>query len=429
MHSVKNNAASTLSAQLLISATSMSVVADVFPVAPFYLTLPDTSGLSAEVIEVIEKVGTVFTIVRGIEGTNQTHAVGTAVELRMMAQHIIELQDAAAVVAPQGDWVVDTKNLRDANASGKKVILKAGTFFLEGDGTEIIKKTTAEVWEGAGLGATFLKIRSTVPNTRDIFRLVPSQLDALGYGNRGFQLCNFSIIPENQSGRFGRHGVNMDQTDAGAWFTSQMHLHHLHIDYLGGNSIHANNGGKLDGYFCSKISDCLLWSGIKLVGAGDSIKISDSTIAGENIGIDMAVRSLANVAEISGCNITARGGAIKADADRLRILDCNIELYNNGGTVPAVAPVALVHILGTMPNENHRIEGCTIMNLIGGSIAACKIEKAYQCKITNNRFHGGTGTGSDLILTSACSGAIIYPDNRFYNNRKVDTGTGTVYVT
>ncbi|HBG06904.1 MAG: hypothetical protein A2075_12460 [Geobacteraceae bacterium GWC2_58_44] len=435
MHNVKNNAASTLGAQLLINSTSMVVAADVFPVVPFYLTLADSEGLSLEVVEVTDKTGTTLTVIRGVEGADQTHPVGRPVELRMMAQHLVELQDAAAVVRPRGDWVSDTINLREANASGKKVQLAAGTFYLEGDGNEIIRKTNTASWDGAGLGSTFLMIRANVPNTRDVFRLTPKELEPMGYKNRGFQLSNFAIIPE--SGKPGRYAIHLDVDDVyeeiegemeiveANWFTSQFHFHHLHLDYCGGRSIRLSNTlPKMDGYFCGKVTDCLIWSGIQCIGGGDSLQFLGNTLAGENWGLECLLRDLANVVAIRDNNITARGGALRLYGDRFKITDNNIELYENGGTAPAVTPAAIVQLIGGKQSE---LSGNTIMNIVGNSSAACQLDNCDRAKLTHNRFHGGA-VGNDLVVASSCTNTFLYPDNHYYNARKVDSGTNTTYV-
>jgi hypothetical protein len=431
MHTVKNSCTVAVTQD---NGTTIVVSVDNGPVVPFYLT--ESTGL--ETVEVTAKTGTTYTITRAIYGT-QTNLVGKTLQLRIMAEHVIELQDAAAVVKPVGDWVIDTKNLRDANDSGKKVQLAAGTFFIEGDGDEIIRKTNTARWDGAGLGATFLKVRSTVPDTRDIFHLLPKQLDAIGYLNRGFELCNFAIIPE--SGRPGRYAVHLDVDDVydeyeeiteAMWFTSHFHFHHLHLDYCGGRSIRMSNTlPKMDGYFCGKVTDSLIWSGIQCVGGGDSLQFIGNTIAGENIGIECSLRAGANVIAIKDNNITARGGAMKLHGLRYKIVDNNVEVFENGGTAPVVEPDALIWITGSDEADGKdklsRIEGNTIYNLLGTTSAACKIENSNATKITNNRFHGGA-VGSDLIITNTCTGVIIHPDNEYTNTRKVDNGVGTVYV-
>jgi len=85
---VANRAESTLDGGITDTATSMTVVADNFPVVPFHVTLED------EIVKVTEKAGLVFTIVREQEGTTgAAHADGTAVRLHLTEAVIKQLQD------------------------------------------------------------------------------------------------------------------------------------------------------------------------------------------------------------------------------------------------------------------------------------------------------------------------------------------------
>ena len=89
---VANRAESTLDGGITDTATSMTVVADNFPVVPFHVTLED------EIVKVTEKAALVFTIVREQEGTTgAAHADGTAVRLHLTAAVIKQLQDHEAL--------------------------------------------------------------------------------------------------------------------------------------------------------------------------------------------------------------------------------------------------------------------------------------------------------------------------------------------
>lgn len=88
LHNVKNNAFTTLANACGASDTSIVVVSDVFPTAPFYVSIDN------EILEVTAKSGTTFTVTRGVDGSVATgHNAGANVELRMVAGIISELQD------------------------------------------------------------------------------------------------------------------------------------------------------------------------------------------------------------------------------------------------------------------------------------------------------------------------------------------------
>jgi hypothetical protein len=89
---VRNNAFSTLAAAITSTATSFSVAAGEgarFPASNFLITIGD------EIILCTSRTTDTFTVVRAQGGTTAAaHSAGARVELRIMEQHIIELQQA-----------------------------------------------------------------------------------------------------------------------------------------------------------------------------------------------------------------------------------------------------------------------------------------------------------------------------------------------
>ena len=91
-HNVSNNSGSTLSAGIGTTDLTMSVVADVFPAVPFYLTLGATPA-TYEIVEVTLKTGLTFTIGRGKDGTTaKAYVIGDPVNLFEVAGLFTELQ-------------------------------------------------------------------------------------------------------------------------------------------------------------------------------------------------------------------------------------------------------------------------------------------------------------------------------------------------
>lgn len=123
-HNVLNNAGSTLTASVATTDLTISVTADVFPLAPFYLTLGGNPSVY-EIVEVTLKTGLVFTVGRAKDGTTaKAYVAGDLVQLFMTAGIVSELQ--AEVIAheantsPHGATASATANtiaLRDANGN------------------------------------------------------------------------------------------------------------------------------------------------------------------------------------------------------------------------------------------------------------------------------------------------------------------------
>ena len=88
MHNVKNKSFTYLSVELNVGETVMQVSQDVFPDVPFWLSINN------EIVEVLAKSGTTFTVNRGSDNTIPAdHTVGTPVILNVVAGLIEELHD------------------------------------------------------------------------------------------------------------------------------------------------------------------------------------------------------------------------------------------------------------------------------------------------------------------------------------------------
>ena len=91
-HNVLNNASTTLGSAVAIGDLTITVVADVFPAVPFYLTL-GANQVAYEIVEVTLKTDLVFTVTRAQDGTTaKSFLVGDMVQLFMVAGLVTELQ-------------------------------------------------------------------------------------------------------------------------------------------------------------------------------------------------------------------------------------------------------------------------------------------------------------------------------------------------
>ena len=93
-HNIANNAESNLASPVGLSDLEITVVADNFPSAPFYITLGNSS--INEIVEVTSKNGNVFTVGRARDGTTaKEFIIGDKVQLFMVAGLLTELQTAS----------------------------------------------------------------------------------------------------------------------------------------------------------------------------------------------------------------------------------------------------------------------------------------------------------------------------------------------
>ncbi len=127
-HKVSNNAETLLASALLAGATTMQVTEGVFPAAPFWVTCLDFADgvfMPTEIIEVTAKNGSIWTISRGCDGTTDAaHAVGTGIQLLVVADIVKELQDAER----------QTRELAETKISEEEKGVPGGVPTLDEDG-------------------------------------------------------------------------------------------------------------------------------------------------------------------------------------------------------------------------------------------------------------------------------------------------------
>jgi len=145
-HNVLNNSASTLGAAVAIGDLTINVVADVFPMMPFYMTIGSTPA-TYEIVEVTAKTGLVFTVGRGKDGTTaKAFLIGDAVQLFMVAGLLSELQSVVqgvepagqiayfAMITPPAGWL-KTNGALVSRVTYDKLFAAIGTLYGVGDGT------------------------------------------------------------------------------------------------------------------------------------------------------------------------------------------------------------------------------------------------------------------------------------------------------
>jgi hypothetical protein len=186
------------------------------------------------------------------------------------------------------------------------------------------------------------------------------------------------------------------------------------------NTVLLNNTNS-DGYFCSRIKDCLLMGSLSLLGAGDSLIISGNTITGVGNGISMNFIQGAACCEISNNNITTTGIALTVGTGALLMRICNnqIEKWQTTSNTNAYT----VQIAGdpNTPNTNIAFTNNNINSMGHASSADMVI---CGC---NNVFVDGNCIGNNgaSIYIVASTGTHIGKHN-ILSGIIVDQGTGTI---
>jgi hypothetical protein len=190
-----------------------------------------------------------------------------------------------------------------------------------------------------------------------------------------------------------------------------------------------------DGFFTSEITTSFIYNGIYLDKAGDSIRIQNNTITGNNIGVyadlvygifDGGPHGLL----IEGNNITCNGGTIL-------VLNATAGVFSNNNcelpTPSGVTNAAMVDIAGTASSI---VSGFVIQNnFIGSAISGYSpIRFGYtrQCLAIGNYVSRPLGSPSYVVTANSnstrffqnCDGS----DEAFTTGLITDNGTNTSFI-
>ncbi len=198
----------------------------------------------------------------------------------------------------------------------------AGDYLIAGTGAQILLVTTGIEIYGAGQKAARLKVAASTGSSTDIVVFKPTTAET---DSRGFHFHDLSIVPA--SGSPGRHALVLNC--ANAWIANA-HVHDAELGALGGRGLVLTNPAPVaDGIFTSGFDNLLIWNGIQLYKAGDSLRFNNVTTAGEN-DIELDFASGASNFYFGHGNITLKGGIHVKSGYRVTFDDCNIEIWQTG---------------------------------------------------------------------------------------------------
>lgn len=186
------------------------------------------------------------------------------------------------------------------------VLNLSGFYYVSGTGTECVLVDRPLTIKGIGaVRSGFIVLSGGISANTDVVRISPDMTKSDG---EGYSLFDLSI--QRTDSAEGRHSLNLDISLAGQRLKN-LYIHRCIFTRGGGKGIYVTNPiPNTDSVFTTSIRDCVVYNGIYLINAGDSIRIEDCTLTGNNYAVWLQLISGANAPLISGCNITSKSGAV-----------------------------------------------------------------------------------------------------------------------
>lgn len=317
-------------------------------------------------------------------------------------------------------------NLLSAGAGGT-ILLPPGNILLSGSGTELLKFPGPGIVSlvGAGMNTTILLVASSVPGSTEVIHIAPSTVATVG-----MRLQDFAIVP--QSGTPASNAIDVDTTSHGI---SELLINHLFIGALGGHAIVSTNPSLTDGFFNSKIENCLTFNGVKLNRLGDRVEFRSNTFTGLNIGVEVVswVPGAANTI-IEGNTFVNTGAFIKTGDFQFGtwILNNIFETVNgvtgsNGAVIDIDGGTNLgqdLHII------NNRISTAASAS---PTLNGIRVNLAKGTFISRNTFQRNNAGPASITITASAIDTWIDPESYSPNTDKfpitwTDAGTFTTVV-
>lgn len=244
-------------------------------------------------------------------------------QLAQMVTNVTKLP--IPMVAAKGDGVTDDlvgiRNAISVTQKGGVIFFPLTTegYYVKNDNLKhlfLIDKPVSIIGQGIN---SMIKLDENIPNDVDVFLLSPaSELDYEGYS-----IERMNIIGAKGSSP-ARHAVHLDTTLSRQKISRALIYRNFFFP-TGGNSIFLSNPNNNDGFYTSQIEKNLIYSGINMQRAGDSIIIKENTLSGQN-GIDIGLVFGSNSLVIEKNNLTARKGLIIRSGHNIKIRDNNFEV-------------------------------------------------------------------------------------------------------
>jgi hypothetical protein len=275
---------------------------------------------------------------------------------------------------------------------------------------------------------TLLYVDSAVGASTDILKISPAS--AADADVTGYVFENFYMLPV--SGTPGRHAIAIDITTRPVY---ESKFRKLRLNAFGSRGFvtlpHAT--ALTDGFFTSSIEDCVIYNGIYLDKAGDSLRILRNTLPGANAGVyaDLIFVDANNQAhglDIDGNNITTSGGSVHIKSAWAARLTRNIFESSAGN-----ANDAIVDIDGTdATNKPYGVEVYKNYFATPSGVDAVRVNFARMAQISMNAINEPGGGGVCYQVTAnATDTQILYnptSSDSAISAQLTDAGTRTVFM-
>lgn len=244
-------------------------------------------------------------------------------QLAQMVTNVTKLP--IPMVAAKGDGITDDlAGIRNAINITKKggVVFFPPTstgYYVKNDTLKhlfLVDKPISIIGQGIN---SMIKLDENIPIDVDVFLVRPDTVSDY----EGYSIERMDIIGANGS-KPARHAIHLDTTLSHQKISRAL-ISRNFLFPTGGNSIFLSNPTNSDGFYTSQIEKNLIYSGINMQRAGDSIIIKENTLSGQN-GIDIGLMFGSNSLVIEKNNLTARKGLIIRSGHNIKIRDNNFEV-------------------------------------------------------------------------------------------------------
>ena len=345
------------------------------------------------------------------ENPNEVVQLGTPIDRQLFNGITSQLADIAINVktfGAKGDGVTDdTQAIRDALAA----VPKGGTLLIppSSAGYKVMHKTEDYLFlidkpiNVLGMNSeSTLVLDPTIPNTVDVFKIKPPTTGQ----NKGYSIKGVTIVGASGSTP-ARHAIHIDVTETHSKI-SDSDFAGNHLYPTGGKSIKLTNPTNTDGFFTSRISENLIYSGIELERGGDSLTVEKNTIPGFN-SVDVGLVEGSNTFVFAFNNVTCRGGIKIRSGHNIKILFNNIEAgyadaTGSNGALLDLDGSDITYSWGLLTTEV-RGNNFTYRPGVPDGINAIRVNKARSAVIETN--HIALKNSNHIVITNLASETIL----------------------
>jgi hypothetical protein len=329
-----------------------------------------------------------------------TGAVTTTVQAKL--RQVVSVKDFGAVGNGTTDDTAAIQTAINATVGGGTLLLPVGTYLV----SATLTFTSVITFQGQGVGSVILAA-STMNSSTDLLLLEPTLPSSLLA--EFWTFSDFSIAC--QSGPSAGYAMHISAVNANI---AGLLIDRIRFAKTGNTSIYADG---INTPSLMTIQNCFISNGISIPTAGDTIRIINNAIAGDNFGIDISFIPGALLLLFQGNNCTAKYGLHIGSPALFSVISDN-EFESFSSFVGSNG--ALLDIDGTVTNNVidfviTRNSFSIVNNIVAHAI---RVNRAIRTSITDNRFFSGiTGiSGTENVLITANADQTYVGTNAWDNN-------------